>query len=115
MTDSPLSEKALLKNLLEPLLEDFQYWFAPMLSLLENEKMAFLTAEQQNDLLLRVTEAQKEVSTAQMLFKVTDGEVGLETAAMIPWHKLVHECWKVSRLYRQQPNGRSADINPLDT
>ncbi len=102
MTDSPLSEKDLLKNLLEPLLDDFQYWFARSRSLLENEKIPSLTVTEQTELLQKVVEAEKEVGTMQMLFKVTGGEVGLDPKAMIPWHQLVHECWRVSRLYREE-------------
>jgi hypothetical protein len=99
--ESPLPrEKELLKALLEPLLEDFQYWFTKSRSFLESERLTFLETEAQNDLLERVKNSQREVSTAQMLFKITNGEAGIETSVLLPWHKLVSECWEVARRSR---------------
>lgn len=92
----------LLKNLLQPLLEDFQYWFNRSRNLLESETIEFLTPEEQADLLARVLEAQQEVSTAQTLMNLTDGQVGLDTAVLMPWHQLVTECWQVGMRYRTQ-------------
>lgn len=100
-----MSESDLLKTLLEPLLEDFQYWFERSQSLLEDQPISFLSNQQQADLLSRVLQAQKEVQTAQMLLRATDGKVGVETALMVPWHSLITECWQVSsrlRLERSQ-------------
>lgn len=100
------TEKELLKTILEPLLEDFQYWFGRSRSLLETERLTFLSEEEQQDLLDRVKQSQQEVSTVQMLFKLTGGETGIETAVLIPWHKLVAECWKVAMTWRSsQSNG----------
>lgn len=94
------SEQELLKAVLEPLLEDFQYWFSRSRSLLETEEISFLSDEQQADLLDRVKFAQQEVSTAQMLFKATNGQVGIETATLVPWHQLLNECWQVGMRWR---------------
>ena len=81
---SPLpSEKELLKAILEPLLEDFQYWFAKSRSFLESERATFLDTEEQNNLLERLKHSQQEVSAAQMLFKVTGGEAGIETSILL--------------------------------
>ena len=93
-------EPDLLKTLLKPLLEDFQYWFERSQSLLETQSIDFLGAEKQADLLARVREARQEVSTAQMLMNATDGQVGVETSVLMPWHQLVTECWQVSIRYR---------------
>lgn len=89
------SEQELLKAVLQPLLEDFQYWFSRSRSLLETEDITFLSKEQQSDLLERVRQAQQEVSTAQMLFRATNGQVGVETATLVPWHRLLSECWQI--------------------
>lgn len=97
----PNSDPDLLKSLLEPLLEDFRYWFEQSQQLLEMNDISFLTAEAQADLLARVITAQQEVGTAQMLLKLTAGQVGVETAVIAPWHHLVQECWQVSRRLRQ--------------
>jgi hypothetical protein len=100
MFSSNAPEPELLKALLEPLLDDFQYWFGRSRSLLETQDIEFLGAEGQSDLLARVMTAQQEVSTAQMLLRATDGQVGIETAILMPWHHLVAECWQVSMRHR---------------
>jgi hypothetical protein len=94
------SDSNVLKDLLEPLLEDFQYWFERSHSLLTNHPIAFLGDERQAELLARVQQAQREVATTQMLLKATDGKVGVETAVIVPWHHLVTECWQVSIRHR---------------
>jgi Protein of unknown function (DUF2605) len=105
MLNSNLPEPDFLKNLLEPLLDDFQYWFEKSRSLLEVQSLNFLEAEHQADLLSRVKQAQQEVSTAKMLLLATDGQVGVDTAVLMPWHQLVAECWKVGMQFRSQASG----------
>jgi len=100
MSQSEYNETELLKAVLAPLLEDFQYWFLRSRNLLENERIDFFTPEEQAELLERVKEREKEVMTAQMLFKATEGQVGIDTTILVPWHKLVAECWQVSMLWR---------------
>ncbi|MEG4810664.1 DUF2605 domain-containing protein [Microcoleus sp. F8-D3] len=100
MLNSNLPEPELLKALLEPLLEDFNYWFARSANLLETEEIPFLSDEDQSDLLARVKQAQQEVDAAKALFLATGGQVGIETNALMPWHKLLAECWQVSARFR---------------
>ena len=100
MHQSQPSEQELLKSVLQPLLEDFHYWFSRSRTLLESEDITFLSDQQQAELLRKVKEAQQEVSTAQMLFQATDGKVGIETATLLPWHQLVSECWQVAMRWR---------------
>ncbi|MBF2066926.1 MAG: DUF2605 domain-containing protein [Calothrix sp. C42_A2020_038] len=102
MQDSNLSQPELLKSVLEPLLEDFQYWFARARNLLETERINFMSTEQQSDLLLRVKQAQEEVISAKMLFTATEGQVGIDMEALMPWHQLVTECWNVATRFRQE-------------
>ncbi|MGI8501279.1 MAG: DUF2605 domain-containing protein [Hassallia sp.] len=102
MRDSNLPEPELLKTVLQPLLEDFQYWFARSRELLESEQLSFMSHEEQSDLLLRVKQAQDKVNTAKMLFAATDGQVGIEMETLMPWHKLVTECWQVAMRFRQE-------------
>lgn len=102
MLNPNLPEPDLLKTVLEPLLQDFQYWFARSRKLLENEEIPFLGSQRQADLLARVQQAQQEVSTAQMLLKATDGQVGVEMEVLMPWHKLLTECWQVSMRFRTE-------------
>jgi hypothetical protein len=101
MRDSNLPGAELLKTVLEPLLEDFQYWFARSRELLETEQLSFMSQQEQSDLLLRVKQAQNEVNTAKMLFSATNGQVGIEMNTLMPWHQLVTECWDVSMRFRQ--------------
>ena len=101
------SEQELLKTILQPLLQDFQYWFSRSRSLLETEDIPFLSDQQQADLLTRVKQAQQEVSTAQMLFDATDGQVGVETSTLVPWHHLLNECWQVGMRWRASTSAAS--------
>ncbi|OHY39754.1 hypothetical protein BCV63_11385 [Cylindrospermopsis raciborskii CS-508] len=101
MPESNLSVSQLLQSLLEPLLEDFEYWFARSQQLLENEKISFMTEQEQSDLLDRVKQAQLEVNTSRMLFNATGKQVGLDMATLAPWHQLLGECWRVGMRYRQ--------------
>jgi hypothetical protein len=92
---SNLSNADLLKSVLEPLLDDFQYWFERYRQILENEKIQLMSEQEQLNLLKRVKDAQYELNTAKMLFNATDQEVGIDMATVMPWHQLVTECWSV--------------------
>lgn len=100
MEPSQPTEKDLLKKLLEPLFDDFQYWFSRSRSLLESERLPFLSVEKQDQLLNRIKRSQEEVKTASVLFKATDGQVGVDTKVLMPWHHLVAECWHIARQWR---------------
>ena len=105
-TEQP-TEKELLKTVLEPLLEDFQYWFERSRNLLESEQMSFFEPQEQEQFLERVIQCQKEVQTAQMLFKATDGTAGIDSKMLLPWHQLVAECWNVAQKWRESKNRTS--------
>ena len=102
-TEQP-AEKELLKKILEPLLEDFQYWFGRSRSLLESEQMSFFSAQEQTQLLERIIHSQQEVQTAQMLFQATGGSAGIDSKMLLPWHQLVAECWDVAQKWRGVKN-----------
>ena len=99
-TEQP-SEQELLKNVLEPLLADFQYWFGRSRSLLESEQMPFLSVTEQSKFLARIVHRQQEVATAQMLFEATDGVAGIDSKMLLPWHQLVAECWGIAQKWRE--------------
>lgn len=99
---SQSEQQQLLKAILEPLLEDFQYWFSRSRNLLESHEVTVLSPQEKADLLQRVKSAQEEVTATQSLFKATDGNVGVEMSTIAPWHKLVTECWQVAMHNRQQ-------------
>ncbi|ELR98883.1 DUF2605 domain-containing protein [Gloeocapsa sp. PCC 73106] len=100
MSSSQPTDHKLLKEILEPLLEDFQYWFSRSRTLLESERISFFSEQEQTELLDRVKQYQQEVSTAQMLFQMTNGQVGIEASMLVPWHRLVTECWQVAMKWR---------------
>ena len=102
MLNQNLPESELLKTLLQPLLEDFKYWFGRSQTFLENEKVPFLEPQQQSELLARVKQAQQEVNTAQLMFQATGGQVRIDMATRAPWHQLVTECWKVAIRFRSE-------------
>ena len=102
MSADKSTEQELLKTILEPLLADFQYWFEKSRSLLESERLSFLTFQEQEQLLAKVKRYQQEVNTAQMLFQATGGQAGIDTAILMPWHQLVAECWQVAMRHRSE-------------
>lgn len=102
MFNSNRPDPDLLKTVLEPLLDDFQYWFSRSRTLLETETMFFLSPAEHANLLDRVIHTQQEVSAVQSLLKATDGQAGVDTSVLVAWHHLVSECWQVSMKLRSQ-------------
>ena len=101
------TERELLKTVLEPLLEDFQYWFGRSRSLLESERISFLSDSEQTQLLERIVKSQQEVQAAQTLFQATDGAAGIDSKILLPWHQLVAECWNIAQKWREAKQERS--------
>jgi Protein of unknown function (DUF2605) len=106
MLSPHLPESDLLKAVLEPLLDDFLYWFGRSQTLLETESLDFLSDEEQSSLLGRLQHAQQEIKTARLLLSATDGQAGVETSMLMMWHHLVTECWQVSIRFRTSPPAR---------
>ncbi|MBD2360750.1 MULTISPECIES: DUF2605 domain-containing protein [unclassified Anabaena] len=102
MRNSELPDTHILKTVLEPLLDDFQYWFERSRDFLEKERLSFMHEQEQSDLLIRIQQAQEELKTAKMLFNVTEGQVGIDMATLTPWHQLVTECWSVVRRFHSE-------------
>lgn len=111
MSTKQPTEKELLKNVLEPLLEDFQYWFERSRSLLESEQISFFEPGEQAALLEKIVQSQKEVQTAQILFQATGGAAGIDSKLLLPWHQLVAECWNVAQKWRELKN-KENQISP---
>ncbi len=104
-------EQELLETLLEPLLEDIQYWFSRSRSLLESETMPFLSLSEQEQLLKKIKDNQQEVTTAQMLFQATGKQVGVSPKTLFEWHQVVAECWSVAQRWRQIKNSDTISPN----
>lgn len=101
MLEPSLSDAALLKTVLAPLLDDFQFWFTRTRTLLEQERLSFLGLQAQSDLLTRIRQTQQQVSLAQSRLETAGDEAGVEVAVLTPWHQLVLECWQVGQQFRQ--------------
>jgi hypothetical protein len=112
MLNPNLPEPELLKAILQPMLEDFQYWFARSRQLLETENIPFLSDRQQSDILDRIKYAQQEVHTAKTLFHATGGQVGIEMKVLMPWHQLLTECWQIATRFRLESSHRIENGNP---
>ncbi|ABB57867.1 DUF2605 domain-containing protein [Synechococcus elongatus] len=96
------AQPELLKAILEPLLDDFLFWFDRAEQLLTKESIDFLTPEEQAALCNRLAVATAEVRSTQALFKAMDGSIGIEVAVMKPWHALVTECWQIGARWRRE-------------
>ncbi len=91
-----------MKEILPPLLEDFQDWFSRTLNTLEAYEMGFLTEEEQDDLIDRITDAKKHVCAAQAISAATDNQAVVDMPVMMAWHKLLNECWGVAIRLRKE-------------
>ena len=103
-------EDEILKTVLEPLLEDFQYWFNRSRSLLESEELTFLSEREKARLLDRIKITQQEVNATRMLFKATDGKAGVDMQRLIPWHHLLVESWEISKRWREKKQSDRKNI-----
>lgn len=105
MSSPSLPESELLKELLQPLLKDFQYWFGRTRILLESEAMPFLDPDEQAKRLAQIIQVQEEVQAAQGLFYALDGQVGLEPATLMTWHRHLSDCWQLLMRWRLLKTG----------
>jgi len=101
-------DKPIVQEILEPLLDDFQYWFGETKSLLNSPKADCLAAGDRQSLTQELNEAQQAVATARTLMLATEGRAGVDMAVVGQWHRLVSKCWQTSRYIRQQNPGESA-------
>jgi Protein of unknown function (DUF2605) len=107
MLSSNSPDAELLKSVLEPLLQDFQHWFARSIDLLESERIPFLAAQDQQDLLQRVQDAQQQVNASKLMSATFDNQVGVDMPVVMAWHRLVHECWGIALRFRQYQQNRA--------
>jgi hypothetical protein len=112
MLPADFSDPELLKGLLGPLLEDFEFWFSRSESLLESEDLLGTSGEVQADLLARVQHAHQELRAVRSLFEITDGQAGVDTSLLLIWHRLVTECWQVASLHRQLRSSQATPPSP---
>ncbi|RZM79267.1 DUF2605 domain-containing protein [Leptolyngbya iicbica] len=94
-------EQPIVQAVLEPLLEDFQYWFGETQTLLNSAQADCLPESDRQALEQEVSTAQQAVATAKTLLLATDGHAGVDMAVVGQWHRLVNKCWQTSRYIRQ--------------
>lgn len=95
------SKAELLKQILGPLLEDYRYWFERSQTLLEKERLEFISVEHQADVLNRVKQAQAQWQAAVALYQIADHEVGIDPGILAKWHRLLLECAELGRRFRE--------------
>ena len=100
--EEPESESELLKQVLQPLFEDFQHWFGRTITLLEQKQVSFLRPAEQSELLGTLTQSLQAVNAAQAMFIATDGQAGVDTVVVKEWHQLVTRCWQILIQARQK-------------
>ncbi|MDX1978012.1 MAG: DUF2605 domain-containing protein [Pseudanabaenaceae cyanobacterium bins.68] len=98
---SSSAEIELMQSLLEPLLEDFRYWFGRSLELLEKERLSFMSLDTQAEFTERIRSIIGEVNAASALFQVSGKQVGVDVASITSWHKVLMECQVMGMQYRQ--------------
>ncbi|MEB3227626.1 MAG: DUF2605 domain-containing protein [Synechocystis sp.] len=108
MSHPEFDEKELLKTILEPLLEDFTYWFSRSQQKLKQQQLSCISLQQQQDLLARIEQALKEVDCAKLLFNATDQKAGVTMEVVAGWHQLVTECWLVAQRDRQAKDNQDS-------
>ncbi|ELS00985.1 Protein of unknown function (DUF2605) [Xenococcus sp. PCC 7305] len=111
MSSQQPQDQELLEALLEPLLEDIQFWFNRSVSLLESETMPFLSHSEQAQLLKKIKHHQQEVYSAQILFQATGKQAGVSSKTLFEWHQVVAECWSIAKRWRQTKNSDTISPN----
>ncbi|NJK63132.1 MAG: DUF2605 domain-containing protein [Synechococcaceae cyanobacterium SM2_3_1] len=96
-----MNNSELLKQVLDPLLEDYHYWFDRSQELLESGPLEVISAADQSQLLAQVRDAQAELRAAESLYRLSENEVGIDPKLMAKWHRLLMACADLGLKYRQ--------------
>jgi len=104
-------DQPIVQAILEPLLDDFKYWFSETETLLNSPQADCLANPDRQALLQELGEAQQAVATARTLMLATEGHAGVDMAVVTRWHQLVNKCWQTSRYIRLQ-NQENEVFNP---
>jgi len=84
---------ALLDQLLESLLADFDHWFQRGDELLGCCPDAVMAKVERDRLAARLSEGQKAIIATRSLVKASTQPMAVSMGAMSPWHGLVTEVW----------------------
>jgi hypothetical protein len=100
------SDRQLLQTIIEPLLEDFIYWFNKSETMLTSQRINFLAKEEQSAMISKIQKHKQEISAAQSLFRAMNSAVIIEPSQVQKWHAAVKEYWSIAVKLRNQ---RTAD------
>lgn len=98
-------DQPLVQSILEPLLDDFQYWFGEAETLLNSPEANCLDERDRQQLAAQLHTAKQEVATARTLMLATAGNAGVDVAVVSQWHQLVSKCWQTARYIRHHHTG----------
>jgi len=91
---------ALLEQVLNPLLRDFEESFSRGLKLLDHCPEQVLAAAARQTLRERLEQGLAGLAAARMLRQAAPAPMALEMATIQPWHQLVVEVWSLSAAMR---------------
>jgi hypothetical protein len=91
----------LLDQLLDPLLDDFAFWFGRGRVLLEHCPDAVMPPEERAALAEELESGGKTLLAARSLRAAAPVSMALDLQAMAPWHHLVMRCWALAARLRQ--------------
>lgn len=103
---SPESSE-IVPKLLEPLLEDFLYWFERSTNRLEAGPLGFMAADEQAQLLQSIQTAVQEVRSAKALLQATG--VGVAPETLTAWHHWVVQGWHIAQQQRAAESASGDD------
>lgn len=90
----------LLDQLLHSLFEDFSFWFARGLVLLDHTPEHLLPAREQRQLRQQLEEALQAIAATRALRAACSTPMAVDMDAMTPWHRLMMRVWNLSAMLR---------------
>ena len=106
----PEEAGALLDQLLDPLLEDFSFWFARGAVLLEHCPDSVMAAAERRAMAEALETSARALVAARCLRAAAPESLAVDLEAMAPWHRLVMRCWALAARMRQA----GVELPPFD-
>ena len=103
---------ALLDQVLDPLLQDFDASFQRGLELLQRCPPQALDLERQQRLRARLEQAAAELGSARALRRAMPVPMALEMKLIQSWHQLVLEVWGLSAPIRRSAGPPASESSP---
>jgi hypothetical protein len=94
LSDSDYHSSTVIQ-LIELLLQEFEFWFGFLAPFLETQSGSSLSQSEQTHLSAEVKQAWYEVKAAQTLLQASDWQAGVELSLMIQWYHLLFKIWQI--------------------